>query len=39
MRERQAGVSSIRLIKTVSYMVRVLSYVLLARITDLPTDA
>jgi glycosyltransferase involved in cell wall biosynthesis len=39
MRERQAGVSSIRLIKTVSYMVRVLSYVLLARITDLPGDA
>jgi glycosyltransferase involved in cell wall biosynthesis len=39
MRERQAGVSSIRLMKTVSYMVRVLSYVLLARITDLPSDA
>jgi glycosyltransferase involved in cell wall biosynthesis len=39
MRERQAGVSSIRLMKTVSYMVRVVSYVLLARFTILPGEA
>jgi glycosyltransferase involved in cell wall biosynthesis len=39
MRERQAGISSIRLMKTVSYMVRVVSYVLLARFTILPGEA
>lgn len=39
MRKRQAGTSSIRLLRTVSYMVRVLSYVLLARFTRLPGEA
>jgi glycosyltransferase involved in cell wall biosynthesis len=38
MRERSAGVSSIGLMKTVSYMVRVVSHVLLARFTDLPSE-
>ncbi len=39
MRERQGGVSSIRMMKTISYMVRVVSYVLLARATILPGRA
>ena len=38
MRERQAGVSSIRLMKTASYMVRVVCYILLARVTKLPSE-
>lgn len=36
MRERQGGTSSIRLWKTLSYMVRVILYVMLSRITKLP---
>jgi glycosyltransferase involved in cell wall biosynthesis len=38
MRERQAGKSSIRAMKTASYMIRVVTYVMLSRFTILSTD-